>query len=78
MSKEKQRLVSTAAELYRLGLEVEAARARLRKLVEQGVSYESAEMRAAFEEFTALDRKWKALEREHLSLRGEVIQGKTK
>ena len=72
MDYKKDLLLRSAARLYSLGIEVEAARDQLRKLVEQGVPYNSPEMRKALEEFQELDRQWKALEQEHLQLRAEL------
>ena len=74
MDFKKDLLLRSAARLYSLGIEVEAAREQLRKLVEQGVPYDSSEMRKALEEFQELDRQWKALEQEHLQLRAEVVR----
>lgn len=74
MDYKKDLLLRSAARLYSLGIEVEAARDQLRKLVEQGVLYNSPEMRKALEEFQELDRQWKALEQEHLQLRAEVVR----
>ena len=72
MDYKKDLLLRSAARLYSLGIEVESARERLRKLVEQGVPYTSTEMRKALEEFQELDRQWKALEQEHLQLKAEL------
>ena len=72
MDYKKDLLLRSAARLYSLGIEVESARERLRKLVEQGVPYISPEMRKALEEFQDLDCQWKALEQEHLQLRAEI------
>ena len=72
MDYKKDLLLRSAARLYSLGIEVEAAREQLRKLVEQGFPYESPEMRKALEEFQELDQQWKALEQEHLQLRSEI------
>lgn len=74
MDYKKDLLLRSAARLYSLGIEVEAARAQLRKLVEQGVPYNSPEMQKALEEFQELDQQWKALEQEHLQLRAEVVR----
>ena len=76
MDNEKDLLLASAARLYRLGVELEAARERLRQLVAQGVPYESDEMRHAYLEFKELDRQWKALERQHLELREEEVKRK--
>ena len=72
MDYKKDLLLRSAARLYSLGIEVEAAREQLRKLVQQGVPYDSPEMRKALEEFQELDQQWKALEQEHLQLKAEV------
>ena len=67
-------LLRSAARLYSLGIEVEAAREQLRKLAAEGVSYDSAEMRNALEEYQQLDSQWKTLEQEHLGLREQILQ----
>lgn len=72
MDYKKDLLLRSAARLYSLGIEVEAAREQLRTLVQQGVPYNSPEMRKALEEFQELDQQWKALEQEHLQLKAEV------
>ena len=65
-------LIASAARLYSMGIDLEAARARLRQLVEQGVPYHSEEMKQAVQEFRELDRQWKELEKQHLELREEI------
>ena len=72
MNGEKDLLLASAARLYSLGVDLEAARERLRQLVQQGVSYESEEMKTAYLEFETLNQQWKTLEKEHLSLRAEI------
>ena len=72
MEYKKDLLLRSASRLYSLGIEVEAAREQLRKLVQQGVPYDSPEMRKALEDYQELDRQWKALEQEHLQLRAEI------
>ena len=74
MDYRKQLLLASAARLYSLGVDVEAARERLRELVEQGVSYSSEEMAQAYRDFADLDRQWKALEQQHLELRDEILR----
>lgn len=74
MDSRKDLLLASAARLYSLGVDLEAARERLRKLVEQGFPYDSEEMRAAYQEFTELNRQWKALEQQHLDLRDEILR----
>lgn len=76
MNEEKDLLLASAARLYSLGVDVEAARERLRKLVQQGVPYESEEMRTAHQSFTELNEQWKTMERAHISLRDELLRKK--
>lgn len=47
MDYRKEPLLKAAAKLYRLGVDLEAAREKLQKLVEKGVSYASEEMLTA-------------------------------
>ena len=74
MDNEKDLLIASAARLYSMGIDLEAARDRLRQLVDQGVPYNSDEMRQAVSDFKELDRQWKALEKQHLELRDEVMK----
>ena len=74
MDNEKDLLIASAARLYSMGIDLEAARDRLRQLVEQGVPYNSNEMKQAVQDFKELDRKWKELEKQHLELRDEVTK----
>lgn len=78
MDSRKELLLASAARLYSLGVDLEAARDKLRKLVEQGVSYESEEMLQAYGEFKALDEQWKELEKQHLELRDEIRRARIK
>ena len=75
MDYRKDLLLASAARLYSMGVDLEAARERLRQLVERGVSYDSDEMKQACKYFKELDRQWKALEQQHLELRDEIMQG---
>ena len=68
-------LLASAARLYSMGVDLEAARAKLKELVEQGVSYDSDEMKQAYKDFKELERQWKALEQQHLELRDEIARG---
>ncbi len=76
MDAQKTLLLLSAARLYSLGLDLEAARERLRQLVEQGVSYDSDEMKRAYRDFKVLDEQWKALEQQHIELRDEIVREK--
>jgi hypothetical protein len=75
MDNQKDLLLASAARLYSMGVDLEAARDQLRQLVEQGVSYQSMEMRQAYREFKELEQQWKALEQQHLELRDEILRG---
>ena len=68
-------LLASAARLYSMGVDLEAARAKLKELVERGVSYDSNEMKQAYHDFKELEQQWKALQQQHLELRDEIMQG---
>ena len=68
----KDLLIASAARLYSMGIDLEAARDRLRQLVEQGVPYNSDEMKQAVLDFKELDRQWKELEKQHLRVKEEI------
>ena len=74
MDYRKDLLLASAARLYSMGVDLEAARAKLKELVEQGVPYDSDEMKQAYQDFKALEQQWKALERQHLELRDEIVK----
>ena len=74
MTSEKNLLIASAARLYSFGVDVEAARGRLRRLVEQGIPYDSEEMKQAYQAFKELDQRWKDLEQQCLELRDEVLR----
>lgn len=57
MDNEKALLIASAARLYSMGVDLEAARERLHQRVEQGVSYSSDEMKQAYREFKELDER---------------------
>ena len=74
MDYRKELLLASAARLYSLGVDLEAARAELKELVEQGVGYDSDEMIKAYRDFKELDQQWKTLEQQYLELRDEVVK----
>lgn len=74
MKSENQLLIASAAKLVSLGKEVEAARAKLRRLVEQGVPYDSPEMLTVYHSFMEKDSLWKEVERQHIALRAEITK----
>ena len=75
MDARKDLLLKSAARLYSLGVDLEMARDKLKKLVDQGVPYDSKEMKDAYREFSELDTQWKELEKQHIELRDEIEQG---
>lgn len=75
MDYRKELLLVSAARLYSLGLDLEAARDKLKELVEQGVGYDSDEMMQAYRDFKELDQSWKTLEQQYLELRDEAVKG---
>lgn len=76
MNGERDMLLASAARLYSLGVDIEAARERLRELVKQGVPYESEEMRTAYLSFMELNDQWKQMEKAHVSMRNELLCNK--
>ena len=72
MKNRKNELVLSAIALVKAGEALEGAKAKLRKLVEQGVPYESEEMKIALEECLQLQQQWQALEEEHLRLKKRI------
>ena len=66
---EKRTLIAQAAKLTTLGYKMDAAREKLRRLVEKQVPFNSDKMKKALMEFERLDSQWKQLEQEHLTLR---------
>ena len=74
MDYRKDLLLASAARLYSMGVDLENARVRLRQLVERGVSYDSDEMKQAYRDFRELEQQWKALEKQHLELRNEILR----
>ena len=75
MDARKDLLLKSAARLYSLGVDLEMARDKLKKLVDRGDPYDSKEMKDAYREFSELDAQWKELERQHIELRDEIEQG---
>ena len=72
MKNRKNELVLSALNLVRVGEVLEEAKGKLRKLVEQGVSYESEEMKKALDECLSLQQQWKELEAEHIRLKNRI------
>lgn len=73
MDDRKELLLKSAARLYSLGVELEAAREAVRRLVENKADYDSPELEQAVKEFNEQKRLWDSLEREHIQLRNELL-----
>ena len=73
MDERKDLLLRSAARLYSLGVDLEGAKEKLRRLVESGVGYDTPQMAQAVREYTDLKELWNKLEAEHLKLREECI-----
>lgn len=76
MDKRKELLLKSGARLYSLGVDLEGARARICKLLEDGASYDDPEMIRAVEDYVELKKQWDNLEAEHLELRNEILARK--
>ena len=72
MNSDKELLILSAARLFSVGVDLEAARARLKELVDQGVSYSDERMIKAYNDFNDLKAQWDNLEKQHLELRNEI------
>lgn len=72
MDERKDLLLRTAARLYSLGVNLDAAKDRIRKLVENSVGYDAPEMVQAAQEYTELEQQWEFLEQAYLQLRDEI------
>ena len=72
MNSDKELLIMSAARLYSVGVDLEAARARLKELVDRGVSYSDERMIKAYNDFNKLKAQWDNLEKQHLELRNEI------
>ena len=72
MNSDKELLIMSAARLYSVGVDLEAARARLKELVDQGVSYSDERMIKAYNDFNDLKAQWDNLEKQHLELWDEI------
>ena len=72
MNSDKELLIMSAARLYSVGVDLEAARARLKELVDQGVSYSDERMIKAYDDFNELKAQWDNLEKQHLELRNKI------
>ena len=67
--REKKKLIALGAELYRLGIEIDASKRRLKKLVEIGMPYDSDEVTSAVLRLQFLQAQWAEGEAAYLQLR---------
>ena len=73
LDERKDLLLRSAARLYSLGLDLDGAKERIRKLVADGVGYDAPEMAQAAQEYAKLKELWNDLEAEHLKLKHEIL-----
>jgi hypothetical protein len=74
MKNKKNELVLSAITLVRVGEALEEAKGKLKQLVDQGIPYESEEMKKALEECLLLQQEWKVLEAEHVRLKNRITR----
>ena len=75
MKNRKNDLVLSAIALVKVGEALDAAKGKLRKMVDQGVPYEFEEMKMALDECLQLQQQWRELEEEHLRLKKRISKG---
>lgn len=73
---EKELLIKYGARRYSLGIDLEAAKEKVRRLALQGTPYDSREMMQATDEYSELKSCWDNLEQEYLALRNKITIGK--
>lgn len=72
MEYKKELLIKSAARLYSLGIDLEGAKDRIRKMVADGIGYDALEMLQAVGEYAELKAQWDSLEQDHIQLREEI------
>lgn len=72
---EKELLIKYGARLYSLGIDLEAAKEKVRRLAAQGTPCHSREMMQAVDEYSELQFRWDNLEQEYLTLRNRITSG---
>lgn len=70
--KDKILLIKQAEELTTLGIRVERAREKLRRLVDKGIPYSDQGMIRALNDFKEQEAEWKLLEQYHLATREKL------
>lgn len=66
--REKKKLIALGAELYRLGIKIEASKTHLKELVEIGMPYDSDEVTSAVLRLQFLQAQWAEKEAAYLQL----------
>lgn len=72
----KELLIRTAAKLYSIGIDLDYAKEQLRKLVNEGVSFNSSQMLDAYNKYKELEEKWNSLEAEYLDMKEGIYYRK--
>lgn len=72
MEYEKELLINHGARLYSLGIDLEAAKEKVRRLAAQGTPYDAREMVQATDEYSELKSRWDNLEQKYLVLRNKT------
>ena len=67
--REKKKLIALGAELYRLGIKIEASKTHFKELVEIGMPYNSDEVTSAVLRLQFLQAQWAEGEAAYLQLR---------
>lgn len=75
MDTKRELLIQSAARLYSIGIDLENIKQQIKKLVDNGTSYEAPEMIQAVREYSELKELWYILEQEHLKLKAEILSG---
>jgi len=76
VQEKKELLIRVASKLYSIGLDLDYAKEKLRKLVSEGVSFDSTQMLDAYNEYKELEEQWKSLEADYIMMREELYYKK--
>ena len=77
MKEDRKQRIALAAKLVTLGKQADAAKAKLRQLVEDGVSYDAEQMLAAYRDCVRKNAQWQALEQQYFLLREQITRKRT-
>ena len=73
MDERRDLLLRTAARLYSLGVDLDAAKEHIRDLVDAGTAYDAPEMQKAAKDYTMQKELWDSLEAEYLKLKRKIL-----